>query len=109
MLEKSCPGITINEIQAVPREFAKTAGFPMVGQLVGHNVGLDVEERPFLAKNGGSNPKVKIEKNNVLAFFQGSVGHGKDVSLGIRLEDTILVTESGARMLTAFPRELLSV
>lgn len=109
MLEKLCPGITVNEIQAVPQEFTKTAGFPMVGGLMGHNVGLEVEEQPFLKRNGGSNPEVKIEKNNILAFFQCSVKHGKVLNLGIRLEDTILVTESGAKMLTTYPRELLSV
>jgi len=109
MLEKLCPGITINEIQVVPREFAKTSGFPMVGAVVGHNIGLAVEEQPFLMRNGESNPEAKIEKNNILAFFQCSVKHGKAVNLGIRLEDTILVTESGAKMLTTYPRELLSI
>ena len=109
MLEKLCPGITVNEIQAVPQKFTETAGFPMVGGLMGHNVGLEVEEQPFLMRNGGSNPEVKIEKNNILAFFQGSVKHDKVLNLGIRLEDTILVTESGAKMLTTYPRELLPV
>jgi len=109
MLEKLCPGIAINEIQAIPREFAKTSGFPMVGPVVGHNIGLAVEEQPFLMKNGELNPEAKIEKNNILAFFQCSVRQSKVLNLGIRLEDTVLVTESGAEMLTTYPRELLSI
>ncbi|MCD6391093.1 MAG: aminopeptidase P family protein [Dehalococcoidia bacterium] len=109
MLEKLCPGIAINEIQAIPREFAKTSEFPMVGPVVGHNIGLAVEEQPFLMRNGESNPEAKIEKNNILAFFQCSVKQGKVLNLGIRLEDTVLVTESGAEMLTTYPRELLSI
>jgi len=60
-------------------------------------------------RNGESNPKAKIKKNNILAFFQCSVKHGKALNLGIRLEDTILVTGSGAKMLTTYPRELLSI
>ena len=60
-------------------------------------------------RNGGSNPEVKIEKNNILAFFQGSVKHGKVLNLGIRLEDTMLVSELGAKMLTTYTREHLSV
>jgi len=109
MAEKLCPGITISEIQSIPRDFTKSAGFPMVGPVVGHNVGLAVEEQPFLLRNGDSNVGAKIEKDNILAFFQCSIKHGKAMNLGIRLEDTILVTESGAKMLTSYPRELLSV
>jgi len=54
-------------------------------------------------------PEARIEKNNVLAFFQGSIKREGIINLGIRLEDTVLVTAKGAEMLTSYPRELFSV
>jgi len=108
VLEKLRPDVTIHEIQALSREFAKASGFPMVGHM-GHNIGLAVEERPFLMGAVAPDPEAKIKKNNVLAFFQGSVKQKGVINLGVRLEDTVLVTERGAKMLTNYTRKLLSV
>jgi len=43
----------------------------------------------------------------VVAFFQDSIK--AEQNLGIRLEDTVLVTSSGAEMLPGYPREILPV
>jgi len=108
VLEKLRPDSAIHEIQTIPRKFSNASGFPIVGHM-GHNIGLAVEERPFLKGAVIPDPEARIKKNNVLAFFQGSVKQKKVANLGVRLEDTVLVTERGGESLTHFTRGLLSV
>jgi len=105
LLQKLRPGVSIQELQAVPREAVEAAGHRLVGH-VGHNIGLQVEEHPFIMGAASPEQDSKIEKNMVVAFFQGSIR--RERNLGIRLEDTVVVTESGAKMLTTYPGELIS-
>ena len=104
VLEKLCPGISIKEIEAVALETARANGHQLLN-FVGHSIGLEVEEYPFLRTAGAPDPDLKLEKNMVVAFLQGSIQRKRNV--GIRLEDTVLITESGAKLLTAYPRELV--
>ncbi len=104
VLQKLRPGVSIREIETVAQEATKAAGHQLIG-FVGHSIGLQVEEYPFLRVAGAPNPDLKIEKNMVVAFFQGSIQRKRN--LGIRLEDTVVVTESGAKTLTTYPRELV--
>lgn len=108
VLGKLRPGITIHELQLIPREFVRATGHQMVGHM-GHNIGLQVEEHPQLVGATTPDPNLIIRENNVLAFFQGSIRREEGSSLGIRLEDTVLVTASGAKMLTNYPRELYQI
>lgn len=108
VLAKLRPGVTIDEIQSIPREFSKAAGYPMVGHM-GHNVGLQVEEHPNLMETRAQKASGQIEAHNVLAFFQGSIKREGVLNLGLRLEDTILVTDQEPKVLTNFPRELLFI
>ena len=103
LLQKIRPGESIHELQEVPRKAAEAAGHGLVGH-VGHNMGLQVEEHPFVMGAASPEQDREIKENNVLAFFQGSIK--REQNLGIRLEDTVLVTDSGAKLLTNYPREL---
>jgi Xaa-Pro aminopeptidase len=103
-LEKIRPGAIIKEIEAAAYEVAKNAESRLIGH-VGHSIGLKVEEDPHLWSARLSYPET-IEKNMVLVFFQTTLQSKH--SLGIRLEDTVLVTDSGAEMLTTHPRNLSS-
>ncbi len=106
VLQRLRPGVAIQEILAVAREFTKADGYQMVGYM-GHNIGLQVEEHPYLMGAATPDPNAIIRENNVVAFFQGSIKREGVLNLGLRLEDTVLVTESGAKMLTTYPRELI--
>jgi Xaa-Pro aminopeptidase len=108
VIQKLTTGKAIDEIQALPRDIVKAAGYPMVGH-IGHNIGLGIEEHPFLMGAVTPDPEATARENNVLAFFQGSIKREGKVNLGIRLEDTVLVTAKGARLLTSYPRELIPV
>ncbi len=77
-----------------------------------YSIGLNVEEYPFLRSTRPypygrdmTHPDIiRVEKNMVLAFFQSYIQSKQ--KLGIRLEDTVAITDSGAKMLTTYPREL---
>lgn len=99
------PGISIREIENIGQKTIEEVGYNLVGH-VGHNIGLKIEEHPRLRTARNPYQFAVIEKNMVLAFFQSSIQ--SDHCLGIRLEDTVIVTDSGARMLTSYARELFS-
>jgi Xaa-Pro aminopeptidase len=69
---------------------------------MGHGIGLFLHEEPFLDKNS----KLILEKNNVLTVEPGL--YIPDWG-GIRIEDTVLVTEEGYELLTKSSRELIVV
>lgn len=66
---------------------------------MGHGIGLDVHEGPLCAPDGG-----ELEPGNVLAVEPAVYEPGLG---GIRLEDDILVTETGCETLTTYPKEFV--
>src|SRR5205823_4783666 len=62
---------------------------------LGHGVGLDVHEAPGL----GRGPDV-LQAGDVIAIEPGTYRRDRG---GVRLEDLVLVTETGAELLTDFP------
>ena len=102
VLQKIHPGVSIEEIQAVAQEVMKTAGCKLIGPF-GHSMGLKRSELPRIGE-GGKTPDLKLERNMVMALFQSPIS--SKGNNGIRLEDTIVVSESGAKTLTTYSREL---
>lgn len=73
-----------------------------MAHFVGHGVGLDLNEPPFLSRGGEEN----IMAGMVLAIEL----HLCDVEAGmLKLEDMILVQDDGCRILTKTDRELIPV
>lgn len=100
-LESIKPGVLSNEPDKVVRE--------IVGDYIkyyypeiGHGVGLELYENPFISKNGN----MKIKKNCVMTLEPGIYIPGFG---GVRIEDTILITEKGVERLTLSPKELISI
>ena len=67
---------------------------------MGHGVGLDIHEEPFL----GQQYESFLMENMVLTVEPGIYIPGWG---GMRIEDTVLITESSTEILTGFPRELM--
>ncbi len=65
----------------------------------GHGLGLDIHEPPSVM-DGNHKP---LEPGNVITIEPGLYRDGWG---GVRIEDDVLITETGAEILTTFPREL---
>ena len=65
---------------------------------LGHGVGLDVHEAPYLGKAGHD-----LVAGDVITLEPGLYRHGFG---GVRLEDLVLVTEDGCETIIDFPYDL---
>ena len=69
---------------------------------LGHGVGLNIHEDPFLRNDATTTLKVDTVVTVEPGAYLANVG-------GVRIEDTILVTQDGYQNLTVFPYDLVSV
>ncbi|WP_118138638.1 Xaa-Pro peptidase family protein [Oceanicella sp. SM1341] len=65
----------------------------------GHGLGLDVHEDPYIQRGN----ETLLEPGMVFTIEPGLYRRGR---IGVRIEDDMLVTETGAESLTSFPRAL---
>ena len=94
------PGIGCAALDAVARELIEAAGHgEAFGHGLGHGVGLEVHEGPRLGKGVAG----ELAAGNVVTIEPGVYLPGE---LGVRIEDLTVVTDSGPRVLTPFPKRL---
>ena len=96
-------GVTGAEVDAVCRNYIKEQGYgPNFGHGTGHGVGLDIHELPV------ASPKSKdvLTENMVVTIEPGIyiAGH-----MGLRIEDTVIVTKEGCEILTKTPKDLIEL
>jgi Xaa-Pro dipeptidase len=68
----------------------------------GHGLGLDIHEAPYIMRGN----HMRLEPGMVFTVEPGLYDLNR---LGVRIEDDILITGTGAESLTSFPRELTVV
>jgi Xaa-Pro aminopeptidase len=93
------PGANGREINEHACRVIHDAGFPGFGHGIGHGVGLEIHEEPFLRQNAD----VTLAPGMVVTIEPGTYTPGWG---GIRIEDTVLVTDAGHEVLTKYPKEL---
>ncbi len=99
-LEAVKPGASGIEVDAVARKIIEDAGYgPNFGHGLGHGVGLVVHEGPRLSKKSTD----ILVPGNIVTVEPGIYVPGFG---GCRIEDLVLVTETGCRILSHSPKEL---
>lgn len=97
------PGMTGKEADALTRDYINEKGFgDNFGHSTGHGLGLEVHEGPGLSTRSD---KV-LEKGMVVTVEPGIYVNGTG---GCRIEDDIVITESGNERLTFAPKELIQL
>ncbi|MBY6275688.1 M24 family metallopeptidase [Symbiobacterium thermophilum] len=96
------PGITGRELDDVCRSYIAEKGYrEYFGHGTGHGVGRYIHEGPRVSQRGGD---VVLRPGMVVTVEPGIYLPGWG---GVRIEDMLLVTESGAESFTHSPKELL--
>ncbi|MFC2105985.1 M24 family metallopeptidase [Candidatus Bipolaricaulota bacterium] len=97
-------GMTGIDADAVARAFITEAGFGEgFGHGLGHGIGLEVHEPPSLSPLS----KDTLETGMVATVEPGIYFTGFG---GVRIEDDVIITDTGCEIITAFPKEeLISV
>ena len=96
-------GVTGAEVDAVCRDYIKEQGYGTnFGHGTGHGVGLDIHELPV------ASPRSKdiLTENMVVTVEPGIYLPGH---MGLRIEDTVIVTKEGCEILTQTPKDLIEL
>ena len=97
------PGAQARAVDAEARTVLAAAGFEAVfTHGLGHGVGLVIHEAPMI----GQHATGTIDANMAITAEPGAYLLGRG---GVRIEDTLVVTDSGPRILTEAPRDLMVV
>jgi Xaa-Pro aminopeptidase len=99
-----CAGIGGRDLDGVARAIIEQAGHgEHFGHGLGHGVGMEVHEGPRLSRTAGDEP---LREGNIVTVEPGVYLPG---SLGVRIEDLVLVTDTGHECLTGLSKELTTV
>ena len=89
------PGITGRQLDAIARSVIRKGGFGRCfGHALGHGVGYEVHEAPTASRRGDET----LKPGMVLTIEPGIYLEG---NLGVRIEDLVLITETGCEVLSS--------
>ncbi|MBN1551978.1 aminopeptidase P family protein [bacterium] len=98
-MEKMKPGVRAKQLDRIARKYIENAGVEGVfSHPFGHGIGLSIHERPIVDPESDR----ILEAGMVISFEPGIYLPGW---AGIRIEDTILVTDQGPEVLTNLEKD----
>lgn len=100
--EQVRPGAVPRELDEAAAARIRTAGYAVAHGL-GHGVGLEIHEEPWLVPGSRSAP---LQPDTALTVEPGIYLDGRG---GVRIEDTVVVTAAGSAPLTGSERGLVEV
>ena len=96
------PGVTCAEVNRACRAQIEDAGYgPYFRHRMGHCIGLDVHERPFISEEDDT----LLEPGMTFTDEPSIIWKGK---LGVRIEDVVVCEEDGGRKLNSYPADLVA-
>jgi Xaa-Pro dipeptidase len=94
------PGVSCRDVDRAARSVIEAAGFGrQFTHRTGHGIGIDIHEAPFFS----ASDETELRSGMVMSVEPGIYVEGAG---GFRHSDTIVVTETGCEVLTAFPKTL---
>jgi Xaa-Pro aminopeptidase len=95
------PGVPASAVNRACREPIETAGYgPNFKHRMGHGIGLDVHERPFVSEEDDT----PLEPGMTFTDEPSILVDGR---FGVRIEDVVVCEADGGRKLNAFPPHLI--
>ncbi len=99
-LEITKPGLSLHELDdAVLNTLENSEFSEFIVHKTGHGLGLDVHEDPYVMRKNHD----LLESGMVITIEPGLY---KKESLGVRIEDDVVITKDGCKSLTTFNKEL---
>lgn len=96
------PGMTGKEVDAIARDYIDSKGYgEYFGHSTGHGIGLEVHEDPHLSSRRGD---LTLQPGMVVTIEPGI--YLPDLG-GVRIEDDVLITETGCEVLTHSDKNLI--
>lgn len=97
------PGVRCADVDLAGRSIIEAAGYgPQFGHGTGHGVGLEIHEQPRVAASS----EAILSAGMVITIEPGIYVPGFG---GVRIEDLIVVTEDGYKLLSASPKHLIEL
>ncbi len=96
-------GVSCGEVDEAARSVLRRAGMAdAFSHSTGHGVGLEIHESPRIS----AGQKTRLQQGMVVTIEPGVYWPGK---FGIRIEDMVAVTKTGAQVLTPAPKALIEL
>ena len=95
-------GFEIKKAQELANSHLSTKGFQNIPHAIGHGVGLQVHELPYVSPFADEDLVPGMIITNEPGVYIPNL-------YGVRIEDTVLITQEGLEILTKSPKELIIV